>query len=62
MTENNNIQPETKHVISETFTLKSGENAPDPRALLAKHDEQRKRAEQEAKPSQIILKPTDKEQ
>ena len=41
--------------LKETFTLKSGNNAPDPRELLAKHDEQRERAEREAKPLPIII-------
>jgi len=48
MTENEKSQQEVKRDIEETFTLKSGKNAPDPRALLAKHDEQRERAEREA--------------
>ena len=62
MTENEKSQEEVKRVIGETFTLKSGNNAPDPRALLAKHDEQRERAEREAKPSPIITSSTDKKQ
>ena len=48
MTENEKSQQEVKRDIGETFTLKSGKNAPDPRALLAKHDEQRERAKREA--------------